>query len=152
MDSLDYSVLSVWLFSLVIGVLIGIAKGQEVSGALWPLFFGPIGVLVVLCLPNLKARKEKDQFLALQRQQIQIQQQQLEEMRRIQGITVSEPVAIQPQIVQTPTVIRLAKGGEEIEPMAYGILRMRIERGLPIDAELYFDDAQNDWLPISQLE
>jgi hypothetical protein len=55
----DLAIPLIWVFSVVIGCLVGAAKGRIGSGMVWSLLFGPVGVIVVLCLPNL-AKKEED--------------------------------------------------------------------------------------------
>lgn len=44
----------VWGF---IGYLIGSAKGQAISGVVWPVLLGPVGLLIVLALPPAKSGK-----------------------------------------------------------------------------------------------
>jgi hypothetical protein len=41
----------IWGF---IGYLVGNAKGQAVSGVIWSLLLGPIGVIIVLALPKIE--------------------------------------------------------------------------------------------------
>jgi hypothetical protein len=89
----EVELLIIWLLSLFIGGLIGRAKGQETSGLIWPIFLGPIGVIVVVCLPNLvkeaAAREEKDRQLKL----IALQEAQLRELRALRA---AEPTLTPP--------------------------------------------------------
>jgi hypothetical protein len=46
----------IWVFyfcSIFIGLVIGSAKGRPVSGIVWTVLFGPLGILIVALLPNL---------------------------------------------------------------------------------------------------
>jgi hypothetical protein len=77
------SLVFVWLFCLVIGVLIGSQKGQLVSGIIWSFLFGPLGVIVVICLANKKKEAEDQAQKTFQFQQMQVQRQQLEEIKKL---------------------------------------------------------------------
>jgi len=44
----------VWLFSIFLGSVIGGQKKRRASGIIWPLLMGPIGLVVVILLPNIR--------------------------------------------------------------------------------------------------
>lgn len=50
----------VWIISIAISLFIGAKKGRPWSGIVWGLLLGPIGVLVLLCLKNLKKETEEN--------------------------------------------------------------------------------------------
>jgi hypothetical protein len=52
-----YSVI-IWICSIGMAVMLGERKGRAGGGLFWGLFLGPIGVLIVLCLPPLHARAD----------------------------------------------------------------------------------------------
>ena len=66
-------ILLIWGVSIVIGCLVGEAKGQALSGFLWSFLLGPLGVLIVLALPN--PVKENDSIL--------IQRELLDELKAL---------------------------------------------------------------------
>ena len=48
-----------WLISVFCGFLLGMARGQLIAGIVCTFLLGPIGLLVVLCLPNRKKERKK---------------------------------------------------------------------------------------------
>lgn len=61
MDAATIYLFLVLPVSVALSIAVGIAKGRVISGFLWGLFFGPIGLLVVTCfLPDLKRKAAKE--------------------------------------------------------------------------------------------
>jgi len=139
MDSLIF----IWLFCLVIGVLIGSQKGQLVSGIIWPFLFGPLGVIVVVCLANKKKEAEDQSQKAFQFQQMQIQRQQLEEIKRIRQDA--------PETPNLPSKLRISKDGQEIGEMGIGMVKTMLLNKQLSGNDLYFDPRENDWMPLDLL-
>src|SRR2546426_12731566 len=73
----------IWIVSLILGCLIGSAKGRVVSGFVWSLLLGPLGVLIVLCLPNLKKEEENAKARALAQEQVRLQEAQLRQLQEL---------------------------------------------------------------------
>jgi hypothetical protein len=139
MDSLIF----IWLFCLVIGVLVGSQKGQLVSGIIWPFLFGPLGVIVVVCLSNKKKEAEDQAQKAFQFQQIQIQRQQLEEIRKLHSVASEAPTL--------PNKLRIAKDGQEIGEMGIGVIKTMLHNKQLSVNDLYFDPQANEWTPLDFL-
>ena len=72
----------VWFVFVMIGWLVGSARGQEWSGVFWAMFLGPIGVLVVLALPNEVKLKVDAAVMALRAEELRVQKEILAELRR----------------------------------------------------------------------
>jgi hypothetical protein len=139
MDSLVF----VWLFCLLIGVLIGSQKGQLVSGIIWPFLFGPLGVIVVVCLANKKKEAEDQAQKAFQFQQMQIQRQQLEEIKKLR-----QPM---PETPTLPSKLRISKDGQEIGELGIGMVKTILHGKQLSPNDLYFDPAANEWMPLELL-
>jgi Zn finger protein HypA/HybF involved in hydrogenase expression len=63
----------------------------------WSLLFGPVGVIVVLCLPNLAKKEEDAKAQHLLQSQVQLQQAQLRELQALVTAVAARPAA------ETPT-------------------------------------------------
>ncbi|MCE1245282.1 MAG: hypothetical protein LWY06_01425 [Firmicutes bacterium] len=46
--------LVIYFFVVLTGIVYGAEKGQLASGIVWTILLGPLGILVVALLPNLK--------------------------------------------------------------------------------------------------
>jgi hypothetical protein len=89
----DLAIPLIWLFSVVIGCLVGAAKGRIGSGLVWSLLFGSPGVIVVLCLPNLAKKEEDAKAQQLLQSQVQLQQAQLCELQALVTAVAARPAA-----------------------------------------------------------
>ena len=99
---------------VIIGCLIGSAKGQFASGLIWSLLLGPFGVLIVLCLPNLKkAQEDAQRALQIQAEaqaqrirdaehkrqmemQLELQREQIRQLQQLQHQMVAPPTPPRP--------------------------------------------------------
>jgi hypothetical protein len=101
MDATEIAI--VWVVSVVLGCMIGATKGQDSSGFIWPALLGPLGVLIVLALPNLvKEDKERRAQLAAA-EQMRLQQAMLEELKALRASNGGQPET--PAAAQAPPVI-----------------------------------------------
>lgn len=78
--------LAVWVVCLVVGTAVLDIKSQDKMHLLWPGFLGPIGLVVVLVLPNLekeaRARSAAEADRALRQEELRVQKEILEELKR----------------------------------------------------------------------
>lgn len=75
----------IWLACVVMACFISGGKEQGTAGFWLAFFLGPLGVLITLCLPNLrKGREEAALFLQNQRQ-LQLQQEEIRELRALRA-------------------------------------------------------------------
>lgn len=81
----------VWLVCIVAGVLIGDRKERGLSGLVWPLLLGPIGLVIVLALPNVKKEREQQREIALRQEQLAVQKEILAELRAQKPVTETDP-------------------------------------------------------------
>jgi hypothetical protein len=130
----------IWIFSMIIGCMIGAAKDRVGSGFVWSFLFGPLGVLVVLCLPNLKKQKEeadRKQQLALQ---LQLQQAQLQKLDQIHR-SVPPPPGYEPKL-------RIASNGQDLGEMPVATVKLMLKSGKLNPQDYYFDTDSNDWMQL----
>jgi hypothetical protein len=133
--------LLIFIVSVVIGCLIGNAKGQFASGLVLSLLLGPLGVLIVLCLPNLTKQKEEEerkQQLALQLELQQAQLQKLDQMQR-----AAPPPGYEPKL-------RVASNGQDLGEMPVATVRLMLKSGKLAQQDYYFDASANDWIPLDR--
>ena len=129
----------------VLGAVIGNSRGQMASGIVWCLLLGPLGVIIVLLLPNLK-QQEKDQMQAKESaRQIAFQQAQLAELKRLSGAVVPPPPP------GRSALYRIAKDGNDLGEVSLpAIKQMLVTGGLSMN-DYYLDAAANAWVPLDQL-
>lgn len=146
--------LVIWIFSIVIGTLIGSAKGRLVSGLLWTIPFGPIGVLVVLCLPDLKKQKEDAERKKQRDLQIQLQQAQLQklnEMPRMMPPPTPQMMMPPPMPPPPPTFeskLRIASDGHDLGELPLTTIKVMLKSGKLTPQDYYLDSKSNQWLEL----
>lgn len=134
----------IWIFSIIIGCLIGSAKDRFGSGLVWSFLFGPLGVLVVLCLPNLKKQKEdaeRKQQIALQLQLQQAQLQKLDQLQRNAQPPPPPPPGNEPKL-------RIASNGQELGELPVATVKVLLRNGKLTPQDYYFDAHNNDWMQL----
>ena len=141
--------LLIFIVSVIIGGMIGSAKGQTAAGILLSLLLGPLGVLIVLCLPNLVKQKEEQERRRQLDLQIQLQRAQLDKIERLQE-SASAPSRPPPPGAQRK--YHVGRNGEDIGELQVSEIRKRIQTGELTLLDYYFDPAANDWLTLESLE
>ncbi len=133
--------LIIWIFSMIIGCMIGAAKDQTVSGFIWSFLFGPLGVLVVVCLPNRKKQREeaerKQQFAI----QLQLQQAQLLKLEQMQMKAPPPPPGYEPRL-------RIASNGQDLGEIPVGAVTLMLRSGKLTQQDYYFDRESNEWMQL----
>jgi hypothetical protein len=133
-------ILIIWLLFLVAGIALGQSKDQLIGGIIWTFFFGPIGLIVVACLPNRRHQADLAKQQALLSQQLSFQKRQLDELQALRQQTKSTSPNEQ--------TIRIKHGGQRLDAMKLAVAQAMLNNGqLSID-DLYFDSKANDWLPL----
>lgn len=67
----------VWAVFVAIGCLVGAGKGQLISGLVWSFLLGPLGVLIVLAMPNRLREGERLQQTGEEHRRTQLLEQTL---------------------------------------------------------------------------
>jgi|APLak6261666328_1056055.scaffolds.fasta_scaffold01140_6 hypothetical protein len=137
-----------WIFWVVVGGMIGNAKGRLGSGLIWSFLLGPLGVIIVLCLTNLKKEKELLEQKQLVVKQMQIQQAQLE--TQLQQLNQLKVPATKPNLLSDTYLI--AKDGEELGEMTVSKVKLLLKSGHLTKLDYFFDPQVNDWLMLEQME
>ena len=140
--------LTIWIFSVIIGCLIGIAKDRFGSGLLWSLLFGPVGCIVVLCLPNLKKEKEDTQRNKLLQAQLELQRAQLQQLQQMQTRMDAPPRP--PRQYREPSY-HVARNGEDLGSMSVTKIKLMLSNGEMSLKDYYFDKDAKEWLPLDCL-
>lgn len=138
---MDSGIILWWIFCTIIGGAIGMAKDRVVSGVIWGGLLGPIGIIVVLCLPNLKKQKEEaitKQQLALQ---IQLQEAQLEQLRQTSRTSPPPPTGYQP-------TLRIASNGQDLGELPVETVKLMLQSGKLTLQDFYLDTDSNDWMQL----
>jgi len=139
--------LLIFIVSVIIGAIIGSAKGQTAAGILLSLLLGPLGVLIVLCLPNLVKQKEEQERKRQLDLQIQLQRAQLEKIEQMQQ-RASAPLPPPPGAQHK---YHVGRNGEDIGELQASEIRRKIQNGELTLQDYYFDAAANDWLTLESL-
>lgn len=71
----------IWVVCVVVGFLVGGAKDRAISGVVWPLVLGPIGLLIVLALPNYKKHEQEQRSMILREEELRVQKEILRELQ-----------------------------------------------------------------------
>lgn len=145
----DAVIFFVWMFSMVIGALIGGAKGRVGSGLVWSALLGPLGVVLVLCLPNLeKERKEMEnerkeqQARETAREQLRVQERQLQ---------ILESLKNENPPPSTSGAYLIRKNGIDIGDMPLEKIQRLLQAGALTTADFYFDPQVNQWIRLEFL-
>jgi type II secretory pathway pseudopilin PulG len=133
-------ILVIYIISVFVGCLIGSQKGQFASGLIWSLLFGPLGVIVVLCLPNLTKQKEEAERKQQMEQQLQLQQAQL---RRLEQMQQPSPPP------RHETTLRIASDGQDLGEMPLATVKLMLKTGKLTQQDYYFDANANDWIELA---
>ena len=128
---------------MIMGCLIGAAKDRVGSGFIWSFLFGPLGVLVVLCLPNLKKQKEEAERKRQFTLQIYLQQAQLKKLDQLQrgGSPPPPPPGYEPKL-------RIASNGQDLGEMPSGTVKLMLKSGKLTPQDYYFDAESNNWMQL----
>jgi hypothetical protein len=128
----------IWIFSVIIGSLIGSSKDRLLSGIIWSIIFGPLGVIVVLCLPNLKKQKEESERKQQLELQLKIQQEQLKKLDLINRSGASSH----------EQKMRIASNGEDLGELPVATIKLMLKTGKLTTQDYYYDSEMKDWMQI----
>ncbi len=142
----DLAIPLIWVFSVVIGCFVGAAKGRIGSGMVWSLLFGPVGVIVVLCLPNLAKKVEDAKAQQLLQSQVQIQQAQLRQLQELTDRATAQPIA------EPAAVYHVARRGKDLGEMPASKIRQMLRAGTLSKQDHYFDPQMDEWIQIEYLD
>ena len=133
----------IWFVSILCGILVGNSKGQLSSGIIWTIVLGPLGLVVLLCLPdNVGAAKERERERLLQ-QQVDLQRAQIQELKRLQFMV--NP-AVPPPL--PPDTLRIGRGGQDLGEFTVDKVKEMLLNGQLSTNDYYFDSEAKDWLPL----
>ncbi len=87
--------LIIWVVFIIIGCLLAEAKGQG-WGFTLSFLLGPLGVLIILALPNLTREKKEQEAEVLRARELNVQQQMLDELKALRAEKAQREGAAQP--------------------------------------------------------
>ena len=135
-----------WVIFIVLGCLIGASKGRALSGFIWTFFFGIFGVLIIICLPNLKKQKADEERNQLLQRQIQLQEAQLLQSQ-LQALASTQPMSSSTNSYNEQT-LRIASNNEDLGEIPVSTVKLMLKSGKLIPGDLYFDQFTKDWLSL----
>ena len=137
-----------WVIFMVLGCLIGASKGRALSGFVWTFFFGIFGLLIIVCLPNLKKQKADEERNLLLLRQIQLQEAQLQQSR-LQSQASAQPMSSSTNSYNEP-MLRIASNNEELGELPVSSIKLMLKSGKLTPGDLYFDHFTKEWLSLDR--
>jgi hypothetical protein len=135
------------IFSFCVGFLAD-KRGRSFVGFLFlAMLISPIiAGIIVLCIEDLRAAKERSKTDYLLQMQMRAQQQQLEELRKMQtpspgGRALPPPGA--------RDLINVSKGGEDLGAVTVAEVRRMLDDGRLSLEDHYYDTSCNDWIELA---
>lgn len=141
----------IYAISIVIGCLIGASKGRFLSGLVWSLIFGPLGVLVVLCLKNLNAERKEKEAQAMTQRQLAIQEAQLREIRDLKERSSAPKATVKLSAsVALKNTIRLSRNGDDLGEVDIPSAKLAVRVAGGLEGFYFFDFSKSDWIALIQ--
>ena len=137
-----------WVIFMVLGCLIGASKGRALSGFVWTFFFGIFGVLIIICLPNLKKQKADEERNQLLQRQIQLQEAQLQQSQ-LQALATSQSMSSSTNAINE-TTLRIASNNEDLGEIPVSTVKLMLKSGKLLPEDLYFDHFTKEWLSLER--
>lgn len=140
-----------FLFSVAVGILAG-RRGRSSGGwCLLALFISPlIAFVLLLCCRDLKAEEQQAYRDSVLMQQMRAQQQQLQELKRLQTRPETADIDIPPPGGHRR--FRIAKDGAEIGAFTVPEIRRKLASGEIVWEDYYWDTPANAWLELVCIE
>ena len=134
-------------FSVAVGILAG-RRGRSSGGwCLLALFISPlIAVVLLLCFRDLKAEEQETYRNSVIVQQMRVQQQQLQELRRLQPNVGTADSDVPPPGGHRR--FRIAKKGSELGVYTVQEIRRKLASGEIVWEDYYWDTPANAWLEL----
>ena len=136
-------ILIFWIVMIVIGCLISGSKGRGSTGFWLAFLLGPLGVLIMLAMSNLKKEEEQNERKRLFAAQMQVQQAQLRKLEQLSMAAIPIP---QPRVSHQN--LRIASGGQDLGEMPAATVRAMLQNGKLSLQDHYFDRDANEWMPL----
>jgi len=128
---------------IVIGRIISHAKGRGSMGEWLAFLLGPLGVLIILAMTNLKKEEEEKSKKFQAARQMQLQQAQLRAMENLNMIAMAP---LPPREISKN--LRIASGGVDLGEMPAATVKMMLQSGKLNLQDHYFDRDANEWMPL----
>ena len=138
---------TIWLLCMIIGTALAAGKGRAGSGLVWTFLFGPLGVLIVILLPNLK-KKEQDRQKKQFDEQMRLQKAQLQQLEALSKAPATAP----PPSNKPDLSYRVARNGEDIGEMPLSKISALLRAQKLAKTDYYFDTQLKEWVAIEFLD
>lgn len=143
-------ILIIWSILSICVAILAERRGRSGVGFFFlALLISPlIAGIVVLCLTDLRTTKEQAKRDYMMQMQIRSQQQQLEELRRLQSPSQPTKSHLLPPPGARET-IHIARGGERLGSFTVAETKRMLEDGRLSLEDFYFDDSCNEWIELA---
>ena len=133
------------IFSVCVAILADKRGRSPVGFFFLAILISPlISGVIVLCMNDLRAAKERSKINNVMQMQMRAQQQQLEELRKMQT-TNQGGRALPPSGARD--LINVSSSGEDLGPLSINAIRRMIDDG-KLSLEDYYDTTCNDWIEL----
>jgi len=105
-----------------------------------------IAGIIVLCIEDLRASKERSKNDYLMQMQMRAQQQQLEELKRMQ-MPSSSGRPLPP--IGARNMINISKGGEDLGQYSVADVKRMLDDGRLTLEDYYYDTSCEEWLELA---
>ncbi len=137
--------LTVWVVCMVCGYLIGQNKDQLVSGLVWTILLGPLGLLVVACLPN-RRKEEEERVTAAQLQHTLYLAKKERDSKKENEIFNRRAAIPAPPKGDT---IRVARNGEDLGLIKIPAVQAMLASGRLDPDDYFFDEVAGEWVTLN---
>jgi hypothetical protein len=123
-------------------------RGRSAGGFFFlAIFISPlIAGIIVLCIEDLRATKERSKTDYLMQMQIRAQQQQLAELRKMQTASPGGRALPPPG---ARDLINVSRGGEDLGSLSVAEVRRMLDDGRLSIEDHYYDTSCNDWIELA---
>lgn len=134
------------IFSFCVAILAE-KRGRSAPGFFFlAILLSPlVAGIIVLCMDDLRAAKERSKSNYVMLMQMRAQQQQLEELRKMQTASPGGRALPPPG---APDLINVSRGGEDLGSLSVAEVRRMLDDGR-LSLEDYYDTSCSDWIELA---
>jgi hypothetical protein len=141
-------ILLCWIiFSFCVAILAD-KRGRSGGGFFFlAILLSPlVAGVIILCMDDLRAAKERSKSDYVMQMQMRAQQQQLEELRRMQ---TSDPTGRALPPLGARDLINVSRNGEDLGSLSVAEVRRMLDDGRLSLEDYYYDTSCSDWIELA---